>query len=128
MEKKDVLIGKFTKKNNILSYLEEIHNKYNVNYEGLFVYNISGNPNEYLVTFKISSSKKDIKNDIYGSMILHYKKGCIFSINALNKLISETNENNIDWEKYSNQMILMTNGILNIKEVTKIEDKCLFFK
>lgn len=128
MDKKEVLIGKFTRKKVILSYLEQIHNQYNISYDGLFVYNIEGKANEYLVTFKVPYLSKNIKNDIDGSMVLHYKKGCVFSINALNCLVKETNNESIDWEKYANHLILMTDGSLSIKEISKIEDKCLFFK
>jgi len=127
MEKKEVLVGKFVKKNNILTYLEGIHNKYDVKYGNLFVYTVDGNKSEYLVTFKICSDKKVIKNDIVGSMILHYKKGCIFSINALNSLTGNENNETVDWSKYNGKLILMSNGNINVKIVTKIDDKTLFF-
>jgi hypothetical protein len=66
---------------------------------------------------------------------MHVKNGCLFSINALNKLIEKDNEgselpNNefvVDWDKYKDKLIIITNGELSISNLSKIEDKSLFF-
>lgn len=95
---------------------------------------MDGNDNEYLVTFK--SCDKDIYTDnLPHSIIMHAKNGCLFSINALNKLIESDNDSDkpnneveINWSKYKNKLIILTNGELNIKTLVKIEDKCLLFK
>ena len=64
---------------------------------------------------------------------MHVKNGCLFSINALNQVIQEkygenalTNEIEVDWNEYSGKLIVLANGQLVIKTITKIEDKCLF--
>jgi hypothetical protein len=67
---------------------------------------------------------------------MHVKNGCIFSINALNKLIEikyditkeiPYAEIEIDWDGYKDKLIILTNGNLNINDLSKIEDKCSFF-
>jgi hypothetical protein len=65
---------------------------------------------------------------------MHVKNGCLFSINALNKLIDQekdslqpNNEYVVDWNKYKDKLIIVTNGELSISNLTKIEDKSLFF-
>ena len=65
---------------------------------------------------------------------MHVKNGCIFSINALNKLIDQekdnitpNNEYVVDWNKYKDKLIIVTNGELTISNLAKIEDKSLFF-
>jgi hypothetical protein len=66
---------------------------------------------------------------------MHVKNGCLFSINALNKLIEKENEgsslpNNeflLDWDKYKDKLIIITNGELAISDISKIEDKTTFF-
>lgn len=134
MNKKGVIIGTFVKKDNILSFIEKLMNDFNINVDKLYVYTIESNDIEYLVTFK-SFNKDDVKGKLIDSRIMHVKNGCIFSINALNKLIITeygenitSNEVEVDWDKYKNTLILLTNGELSIKSITKIEDKCLFLR
>jgi hypothetical protein len=134
MSKKGIIIGIFIRKSKILSFLEELRNKFYVKIDRVFVYNIESNENEYLVTFKTFNKDIFIKN-LQGSSVMHVKNNCIFSINALNKLIeseklgSEEKSNNeieVDWDKYKDKLIILTNGVLNIVNLSKIEDKCVF--
>jgi len=135
MTKKGVIIGTFVKKKQILCFIENLNSKFGINYDKIFVYSIESNKNEYLVTFK-SFDKDKYVSYLTGSTIMHVKNGCLFSINALNRLISEKyneksekpfNEIEIDWNEYKDKLIILTNGELNIKELTKIEDKCSLF-
>ncbi len=134
MLKKGVIIGTFVSKNKILSFLEELKNKFYINYEKIYVYSISSNDKEYLVTFKTYDKDKFIKK-LSNSTIMHVKNNCIFSINALNKLIELNydfekekpyNEVEINWDEYKDSLIIITNGELKISKLSKIEDKCSF--
>lgn len=134
MSKNGVIIGTFVGKTRILSFLESLKYRFGVPFDKVFVYRIDTNDKEYLVTFKAFNKDKFI-NKLLGSTIMHVKNGCLFSINALNKLISDTynndkpyNEVEIDWDKYKDKLIIMTNGVLNINNLSKIEDKCYFFE
>ena len=133
--KKGVIIGTFVAKNRILSFLEMLKYKFGVKLEKVFIYSISTNEKEYLVTFKTFDKDKFI-NKLSGSAIMHVKNGCLFSINALNRLIEieydfkeekPYNEVEINWDFYKNKLIILTNGSLNINNLSKIEDKCSFF-
>lgn len=132
MSKKGVIIGSFIKKREVLSFLEILKNTYNIPMDRIYVFSIDENDDEFLITFK--SSSKDYKtNRLYGSTVMHVKNGCIFSINALNRLIvslygEDVNPNDveIDWDTYKDKLIILTNGELNIKSLSKIEDKCRF--
>lgn len=135
-EKKGIIIGTFVAKNRILSFLEMLKYKFSVNYDKIYVYTIDSNEKEYLVTFKTYNKDKFIKK-LYGSTIMHVKNGCLFSINALNRLIEMEynfkeekpyNEVEIDWDFYKDKLIILTNGNLNINNLSKIEDKCYFFQ
>ena len=135
MLKKGVIIGTFVGKNKILTFIEELKNKFNINYEKIYVYTISSNDKEYLVTFKTYDKDKFIKK-LSNSTIMHVKNNCIFSINALNKLIELNynvteekpyNEIEINWDEYKDTLIIITNGELKISKLSKIEDKCSFF-
>ena len=134
MLKKGVIIGTFVSKNKILSFLEELKNRFYINYEKIYVYSISSNDKEYLVTFKTFDKDKFIKK-LSNSTIMHVKNNCIFSINALNKLIELNydfekekpyNEVEINWDEYKDSLIIITNGELKISKLSKIEDKCSF--
>lgn len=133
--KKGVIIGTFVAKNRILSFLEMLKYKFGVKLDKVFVYSINTNEKEYLVTFKTFDKDKFIKK-LSGSTIMHVKNGCLFSINALNRLIEieydfkeekPYNEVEINWDFYKDKLIILTNGNLNINDLSKIEDKCSFF-
>ena len=61
------------------------------------------------------------------------KNGCIFSINALNRLIDlekqdktmSNDEYEIDWEKYSGNMIFLANGELRVTKINKVDNESL---
>lgn len=134
MLKKGVIIGTFVSKNKILSFLEELNTRFYINYDKIYVYSISSNDKEYLVTFKTYDKDKFIKK-LSNSTIMHVKNNCIFSINALNKLIELNydfekekpyNEVEINWDEYKDSLIIITNGELKISKLSKIEDKCSF--
>lgn len=135
MSKKGIIIGTFVSKTRILSFLEMLKYKFNVKLDRVFVYTIDTNQKEYLVTFKTFDKDKFIKK-LSGSTIMHVKNGCLFSINALNKLIESNydfveekpyNEVEVNWDDYKDKLIILTNGTLNINNISKIEDKCSFF-
>jgi hypothetical protein len=134
MTGRGIIIGTFVKKNKILSFIETLKNEFGIKLEKLFIYSIDTNKREYLVTFKTFDKERFIKN-LGNATVMHVKNGCLFSINALNKLIEKDNEgsdlpNNefvVDWNKYKDKLIIITNGELSISNLSKIEDKSLFF-
>ena len=133
MSTNGIIIGTFVRKNRILSFLETLRAGYGIKLDKVFVYEIDTNKLEYLVTFKTFDKDKFIKK-ISNATVMHVKNGCLFSINALNKLIDKEKSNNVpnneylvDWEKYKDKLIILTGGELSISKLTKIEDKSVFF-
>lgn len=135
MSSNGIIIGTFVKKNKILSFLENLKHEFRLNLEKVFVYEIDTNKYEYLVTFKTFDKDKFIKN-LPNATVMHVKNGCLFSINALNRLIERENSDSekpnnefiIDWEKYKDKLIIITNGELSLSNLHKIEDFLIFFK
>ena len=135
MSSNGIIIGTFVKKNKILSFLENLKHEFRLNLEKVFVYEIDTNKYEYLVTFKTFDKDKFIKN-LPNATVMHVKNGCLFSINALNRLIERENSDSekpnnefiIDWEKYKDKLIIITNGELSLSNLYKIEDFLIFFK
>ena len=134
MTERGIIIGTFVRKNKILSFVETLKNDFNIKLDKVFIYSIDTNQREYLVTFKTFDKEKFIKN-LSNATVMHVKNGCLFSINALNKLIERDNEgsdqpNNeyiVDWDRYKDKLIIITNGELSISNLAKIDDKSLFF-
>jgi hypothetical protein len=133
MSTNGIIIGTFVKKNKILSFLETLRTGYGIKLDKVFVYGIDTNQAEYLVTFKTFDKDKFIKK-ISNATVMHVKNGCLFSINALNRLIEKekgedvpNNEYLVDWKKYKDKLIILTGGELSISKLTKIEDKSVFF-
>lgn len=134
MNANGIIIGTFVKKNKILSFLETLKHGFKVNLDKVFVYSIDTNKYEYLVTFKTYDKERFIKN-LSNATVMHVKNGCLFSINALNKLIEKENSDSdkpnneylIDWDKYKDKLIIQTNGELSLSNLSKIEDFSIFF-
>lgn len=134
MSTNGVLIGVFVPKKDILCFIETLKNDLKLDYDKIFVYSIEFNNTEYLVTFK--TKDKGLIKKIKNSTILHVKNSCLFSINALNKLITSINNDNkipnsefeINWNDYKNKLIILSSNELNIHNITKIEDKGIFFR
>jgi hypothetical protein len=134
MSTNGIIIGTFVKKNRILSFLETLRTEYKIRLEKVFIYSIDTNQAEYLVSFKTFDKDRFIKK-ISNATVMHVKNGCLFSINALNKLIEKekdddkpNNEYLIDWNLYKDKLIILTNGELSVSNLTKIEDKSVFFE
>lgn len=133
MNTNGIIIGTFVKKNKILSFLETMVSSFKLKLDRIFVYEIETNKFEYLVTFKTFDKDRFIQK-LPNATVIHVKNGCLFSINALNKLIEANKEDDkpnnefiVDWEEYKNKLIIITNGDLSISNITKIEDKSEFF-
>ena len=133
MTERGIIIGTFVKKKKILSFIETLRNDFNIKLDKVFIYSIDTNSKEYLVTFKTFDKEKFIKN-LSNATVMHVKNGCLFSINALNKLIEQDKDNDkpnneyiVDWDKYKDKLIIITNGELSDSNLAKIEDKSLFF-
>lgn len=133
MTERGIIIGTFVRKNKILSFIETLRNDFNIKLDKVFIYSIDTNSKEYLVTFKTFDKEKFIKN-LNNATVMHVKNGCLFSINALNKLIEQNKDNDkpnneyiVDWDKYKDKLIIITNRELSVSNLAKIEDKSLFF-
>jgi hypothetical protein len=134
------LVAIFSPKKNIKLFLKRLHDELDVNIKNVYIYDIEGNDTEYLITFKYlrEDNNIDLKAFFSSATPVHVKNGCIFSINALNKLIERDceldgfnlNYHNykINWDKYHNKLILLNYGELCIHNIVKLDDNSVFFK
>lgn len=135
MDKKSYILATFVERSKILSFLETLIKEHGIHTDKIYVYEVEGNQREFLTTIMVHDKNK-YANEFPNSSIMHFKRGCIFSINALNALVERECEANnmsneqfvvIDWEKYRGKILTVSNGQLRIKKLSKIEDKQTLF-
>ena len=106
--------------------------KFNIERDFIFVYEICDNDLDYLITFKLKNDKKiDLKFHFNNATIVNIKCGCVFSINGLNRLIEDENgcdigninygNHYVDWSKHCGELILSNKNKLSIKKIKKIK-------
>lgn len=123
---KSVLIGTFVKKERILNFLDFLKRKLGLNIRKIRIFEVKSNDYEYLITFK-TYDKEQYLSKIKYSTVLHVKNNCLFSINALNKMIDgksfkENKEYTVNWDNFKNKIIIMTRGELLIDDIEQITD------
>ena len=132
IEERTIIVAVFLLKSNLNWHIDFIERKFNVKLESLSLYEIEGDDSDYLITFKLNTNKRiDLRKYFDNATIINIKKGCLFSINGLNKLIEQQsncdrgNINhksfNVDWHQYRNKLILSNREGLSIKNIKKIK-------
>ena len=130
MTKRKILLATFLNEDNINWFLEYLNIHYGIKKDNCFIYNIK-DTDDYIVTFFLfTKGKINLKNFKFNTIIVHFKKGCIYTINSLNKLIekdSGMSEGNIvyseyiiDWSKYKDKIILLSDKELFIYDIDRI--------
>ena len=95
--------------------LEIIKNRYNILYNKIFV--LQTDNEEYAITYNIDNFNTN-GTLIEGTISVHRKKefNVLYTINALNALIKQLNDNKLDlnykvnWEDYKNSILLTQNN------------------
>lgn len=107
----------FSKEELLENNLDIIKNRYNILNNKIFI--LKADNGEYICTYNIDHY--NISSDlIEGTILTHRKKetNSIYTINALNCLIKQLNNNvldknfTIDWENYKNSILLTQNNQL----------------
>ena len=116
-------------KNWFLSYLNK---KFKVDKINIEIYKIKENKFEYLIIFPLHTMKDvDLKFLFNNIRPIHKKKGCIFSINGLNKYIEmqtglekgniQYTDYKINWDEMKNKLLLSDGDDLHVYNVEKIK-------
>ena len=112
-----------------LDYLEE---KFNIPRDKVFVFKLLDDESKVMVTFKFinKTDKKVNFRRLFPDAIQIHKRGtCIYTINALNKLIEEKvdlekgninyKEYKIDWEEQQGKMLITKDNKLTIMNIKR---------
>ncbi len=130
---KNILLASFIFPERIDWFLDYLETKFSIPKDKVFVFDNLDDKSKVIVTFKfvISETKKVNFKSLFPNAILIHKKGnCIYTINALNKLIeeiSDTDEGNIDhksvrinWEDYQGKLLLINDSKLKISNIKRL--------
>ena len=111
------LLITFTKLNKLNQTIDEIKACYSLAFNKIYILENTQNSKELICSYNIDSSKDMTGNIPQNTISVHRKKdtNTIYTINALNYVISLLNDGKIDakfpmpWDKYKN-CILVTNN------------------
>lgn len=128
-----ILLASFVNKNQVEKFIDILYEEFLILKDKIFVFEIEDNNNEYLITYKVHKVDRNKVNKFFvgiNTIHIHRKSGCIFSINALNRLIEENmetyniankNDVEISWEQYRNKFLIINQNKLFIKDLKKID-------
>mgnify|MGYP001185583441 CR=1 FL=1 len=130
---KTILLASFIFPERLDWFLDYLENRFNIPKDRVFVYKNLEDESKVIVTFKFvikEGRKLNLKNLFPNAIPIHKKGNCIYTINALNKLIelqSEGDLGNIDyksvkinWDDYQGKLLLYSNNNLNISPMKRI--------
>lgn len=130
MQKKVILLATFIDKNDLEGFLYKLYKDFGVKKRSVFIFE---NNNSLILTYRLFlelDRKLDIRKELNNTIQVHKKGTTFFTINSLNKLIERDfnlNDGNvdhsqyeIDWSKYENTLISLTNNTLEILPLNKI--------
>ena len=118
---KTQLLCTFTTKSEIDETIENIKNAYNIVFNKVYVLQNENKINELICTYNVDVHSGVDYNLVKGTISLHRKKhsNTLYTINALNEVISELNNGVIDskflvpWENFKNTLMVTNSEGLN---------------
>ncbi len=130
---KTILLASFIFPERLEWFLDYLENKFSITRDKVFVFKNLDDESKLIVTFKLKlkDGKKINFKLLFPSAILIHKKGtAIYTINALNKLIETSQDENIgnidyksiviNWDNYQDKLILTNNNELSIFNIEKV--------
>ena len=133
MMNKNILLASFIFPERIDWFLDYLENKFSIPKNKVFVFENLDDQSKVIITFKfvVTENKRVNLKSLFPNAILIHKKGtCIYTINALNKLIeeiSESEQGNIDyksikinWSDYQDKILLMNDNMLKISNIKRL--------
>ena len=117
---KSQLLCTFTNKDDIDETVSKIKSAYNIVFNKIYVLQNEDDINELICTYNVSGDKVDF-NAVKSTISLDRKKhsNTLYTINALNEVISNLNNGIIDssfmvpWSEFQNTLLVTNNDGLN---------------
>ena len=114
---KTQLLATFTTKESLDSTVKSIESEYVIVFNKIYVLQNENNVEELICTYNVDTKNGVDYNKVTGTISLHRKKhsNTLYTINALNEVVSNLNNGVIDskfvvpWENFKN-MLMVTNS------------------
>jgi hypothetical protein len=129
---KTLILASFVYPDRIENFLRFLKNRFNVRNDKVFVYDIIDDNSKKLLTYKIFievGDRVDLREFFPKTIIVHKKRNCFYTINALNLLIESESKNEVgnidhsqykvDWEEQQNKILLSSNGELTVYNIKR---------
>ena len=115
------LLCTFTTKTDIDVTINNISNAYTIAFNKIYVLQNEDNINELICTYNVDMGDGVDYNKVKGTISLHRKKhsNTLYTINALNEVITELNNGVVDskfmvpWENFKNTLLVTNSDGLN---------------
>ena len=130
---KNILLASFITPDKIDWFIDYLESEFSIPKNKVFVFKNLEDLTKLIVTFKFTISRTErvnFKELFPNAILIHKKSNCIYTINALNRLIEteySTSPGNVDhksikinWEDYQDRIILVNNNKLKISEIKRI--------
>lgn len=130
MQKKIILLASFVDEEYLDKFLYKIYKNFGVNKKTVFVFKTEQG---YVLTYRLFlqlGERINIRKELPRTVQIHKKGKTFFTINALNKLIERDHniqggninykQYDVDWEKYSDKIILLKEDNLEILDLNRI--------
>ena len=127
---RSIILASFVFPERLETFLNYLQKRFKLDRERIFIYDNIDDPITKIVTYKVflkDGKKIDLKSIFPRTIIIHKKGECLYTINALNRLIEEENglesgnieysKYELDWEKYQNKLVLTTQEGLIFNEI-----------
>jgi len=114
-------------------YLDYLKKKFGIDRDRVMVFGNIDDPLKIIVTFRLvlrDGKRIDFRRDLPTTIRIHKRGNCLYTINALNKIIERDfnltpgNVNYksyaIDWDNYQDKMVLIVGGELKEYEIKRI--------
>jgi len=129
---KIITLASFVLNEKVESFKRYLNKRFKITEDKLFIYSIEEETDKKIVTFRIylRDGKKINTSSFFPITIIVHKKGeCLYTINALNKLIEKETgsekgninyrDHQIDWDKYQGKILIVKSGELSIMNINR---------
>ena len=128
MNNKRLLLCTFSTFKDYNKIISEIKNLYTINENRFFVFTNEESPTNVFVTYNVYGNSQTLKK-FPNTVSIHRKKesNTLYTLNALNQLIRESNNNvedksfSINWMLYENSIIITGNPTTRIIPIKMLE-------
>jgi len=130
---KKLLLAAFVTKDETDKFLTDLEDNFKIKKDSVFIYQLTDEDDKFIITFRLfvkAGKKVNLKKHFKNTIPIHKKGDCIYTINALNKLIESESgleagninhkEYVIDWAKHQGKLLLINSDNLAFLNIARI--------